>query len=404
MKYRQTKLPALLLAAALALPGQIMAGTAWAEDVREITVSGTMANYWGNSLGDLGAYRDEGTVRIVLEGDTENVNGAGFDISPFTLASDFTLSGEGHLLFSQRVNGTTGWAPFKFSQTETLCIENITIENKARKDIVLMGLMDFETATLRDVEFKGADTLLRLGLSGDSIRFENVEFKDSGSADILMDGSWSYKGLRMPEMDFCSTNATILIEKAAIEELKQTEPEYADLTDEEIVEYICGNFITLDEDSHIVVNWDGGSFDSASDNWPEPDDDDTDTTDPAPNTPSRRESDNGDYYGVEKWDEVKRQIAAADEGDTIKISATGLPYFPSSVARELKGKDITLEIRKNGVTYKVNGLQIGAVEKIWYEFENIESQLLTAEAPVEDEAGETKPETEESKPNPSTGR
>ena len=56
------------------------------------------------------------------------------------------------------------------------------------------------------------------------------------------------------------------------------------------------------------------------------------------------------------------------------------------------------------MTYKVNGLQIGAVEKIWYEFENIESQLLTAEAPVEDEAGETKPETEESKPNPSTGR
>ncbi len=121
-------------------------------------------------------------------------------------------------------------------------------------------------------------------------------------------------------------------------------------------------------------------------------------------TPSRRDSDDGDYYGTEKWDEVKRQIRAADEGDTIKVSATGLPYFPSSVARELKGRDITLEIRKNGVTYTVNGLEIGEIDKIWYEFENIEEQLLTAEAPAEDEAEETKPEPTEAKPNPATGR
>ena len=118
--------------------------------------------------------------------------------------------------------------------------------------------------------------------------------------------------------------------------------------------------------------------------------------------PTRRDNDDGDYYGVEKWDEVKRQIRAADEGDTIKVSATGLPYFPSSVAREMKGKDITLEIRKNGVTYTVNGLEIGEIDKIWYEFENIEEQLLTAEP--EDKADEQKPEQAETKPNPATGR
>ena len=112
----------------------------------------------------------------------------------------------------------------------------------------------------------------------------------------------------------------------------------------------------------------------------------------------------GDYYGVEKWDEVKSQIRAADEGDTIKVSGTGLPYFPSSVARELKGKDITLEIRKNGVTYKVNGLEIGEIDKIWYEFENIEEQLLTAE-PEEDKADEQKPQDGNTvKENPATGR
>ena len=88
----------------------------------------------------------------------------------------------------------------------------------------------------------------------------------------------------------------------------------------------------------------------------------------------------GDYFGNEKWAAVKREIAAADEGDTIKVSATGLPWFPSSVARALKGRDITLEVRKNGVTYSINGLEIGAIEKIWYEFDQIDTELLIAEA------------------------
>ena len=96
--------------------------------------------------------------------------------------------------------------------------------------------------------------------------------------------------------------------------------------------------------------------------------------------PAERDTTGGDYFGNAKWDEVKREIAAAEEGDTIEMSATGLPWFPSSVARALKGKDVTLEVRKNGVTYSINGLEIGAIEKIWYEFDQIDTELLTVEA------------------------
>ena len=125
---------------------------------------------------------------------------------------------------------------------------------------------------------------------------------------------------------------------------------------------------------------------------------------PAPVTPTPdRDSDNdddSDYFGNETWDEVKREIAEAEEGDTIKVSATGLPYFPSSVARALKGLDITLEIRKNGVTYEVNGLEIGEIDKIWYEFDELETELLTADAD-----SETSSEADtEAKPIPDTGR
>ena len=112
-------------------------------------------------------------------------------------------------------------------------------------------------------------------------------------------------------------------------------------------------------------------------------------TPPEPPKPDEsKEQEYGDYFGNEKWDEVKKEIAKliedAESGETIEMSATGLPWFPSSVARALKGYDITLEVRKNGVTHSVNGLRIGAIDKIWYEFDKLEEELLTAE-PVEAE-------------------
>ena len=120
-----------------------------------------------------------------------------------------------------------------------------------------------------------------------------------------------------------------------------------------------------------------------------------------PNQGSSDNDDNSDYFGNETWDEVKDQIAGAEEGDTIKVSATGLPYFPSSVARALKGLDITLEIRKNGITYEVNGLEIGDIDKIWYEFDELETELLTVDADTDSEAPAAE---DEDKANPDTGR
>ena len=124
-----------------------------------------------------------------------------------------------------------------------------------------------------------------------------------------------------------------------------------------------------------------------------------------PDTGATESQEYGDYYGNEKWDEVKKEIAKLIEdeefGETIEMSATGLPYFPASVARALKGYDITLEVRKNGVTYKVNGLEIGSIDKIWYEFEELKTELLT-ETPG-DEEDSSKP-ADENKTNPNTGR
>lgn len=127
----------------------------------------------------------------------------------------------------------------------------------------------------------------------------------------------------------------------------------------------------------------------------------TPTPDPDPTPSTSREY--SDYYGNEKWDELKDKIAKliedGKEGETIEFNAAGLPYFPASVARALKGEDITLKVRKNGVTYTINGLEIGTVHKIWYDFEDIESELLTADG-AEDETSSSTGDKE----NPSTGR
>ena len=105
-----------------------------------------------------------------------------------------------------------------------------------------------------------------------------------------------------------------------------------------------------------------------------------DVVDPSEEEENDRERSGGDYFGNAKWAEVKAQIAAAEEGDTIEMSGTGLPWFPSSVARELKGRDITLKIRKNGVTYTLNGEKIGLITKLWYNFdENLETTLQPVE-------------------------
>ena len=158
-----------------------------------------------------------------------------------------------------------------------------------------------------------------------------------------------------------------------------------------------GSFDTDDTVTPAVtaLNQEMSTFNKAIDFGTKP----TTPTNPTPST-SREYS---DYYGNEKWDELKDKIAKliedGKEGETIEFNATGLPYFPASVARTLKGEDITLKVRKNGVTYTINGLEIGTVHKIWYDFEDIESELLTADG-AEDETSSSTGDKE----NPSTGR
>ena len=176
----------------------------------------------------------------------------------------------------------------------------------------------------------------------------------------------------------------VYMDKNTLDGVRDNTPALSGATDEEVFEYIIKE--------KMIDGITNGIWSPAGDTIPD---------EPRP-TPDR-DSDNddgGDYFGNETWDEVKREIAEAEEGDTIKVSATGLPYFPSSVARALKGLDITLEIRKNGITYEVNGLEIGEIDKIWYEFDELETELLTADADSEAPAAED----EEAKPIPDTGR
>lgn len=161
-----------------------------------------------------------------------------------------------------------------------------------------------------------------------------------------------------------------------------------------------GSFDTDDTVTPAVtaLNQEMSTFNKAIDFGTKPT---TPTPDPDPTPSTSREY--SDYYGNEKWDELKDKIAKliedGKEGETIEFNATGLPYFPASVARALKGEDITLKVRKNGVTYTINGLEIGTVHKIWYDFEDIESELLTADG-AEDETSSSTGDKE----NPSTGR
>ena len=50
----------------------------------------------------------------------------------------------------------------------------------------------------------------------------------------------------------------------------------------------------------------------------------------------------------------------------------------------------------------MNGLEIGDIDKIWYEFDELETELLTADADADSEAPAA--EDEEAKPNPDTGQ
>ena len=214
-------------------------------------------------------------------------------------------------------------------------------------------------------------------VNGAYAKLHNSTFNSNGYATV--EYGVGERVTSLPKIELSGgQQVKLYVDASTIEHIQANVPGYQNMTADEIATAIQN-----------TVEGEGATWDVAAPVVPDD------------NTGSNRSDndDNSDYFGNETWDEVKREIAEAEEGDTIKVSATGLPYFPSSVARALKGLDITLEVRKNGVTYEVNGLEIGDIDKIWYEFDELETELLTADADSEAPAAE-----DEDKDNPDTGR
>lgn len=249
----------------------------------------------------------------------------------------------------------------------------------AEKDAINQAVNDLNAAitTFKDTRQKGsaeADTSsLRTALAEARARKNEVKVSTDGS-DIPTTEEWA------PEAAHTEFQNAIAEAKGKLDGFS------TNTTQQEVQEVIN------------ALNAAMNKFDQAAQSGTKPT---TPTPNPDPTPSTSREY--SDYYGNEKWDELKDKIAKliedGKEGETIEFNATGLPYFPASVARALKGEDITLKVRKNGVTYTINGLEIGTVHKIWYDFEDIESELLTADG-AEDETSSSTGDKE----NPSTGR
>ena len=288
--------------------------------------------------------------RIVLTSKLEN--GAFITMGDGATISNVTIDTDGkakHGVQFYKVNGGT--------------LDNVIIHGGYFTSIIVNGSTNIE---IKDCTTNPDDAVTT---------YANIEY-------AMGDGVTQVPSLTISNLTQIADLPAVYMDQATLDRVKANTPALNGASDEEVFEYIKGEI-------DGITN---GIWSPAGDTIPD---------EPRP-TPDR-DSDNddgGDYFGNETWDEVKDQIAEAEEGDTIKVSATGLPYFPSSVARALKGKDITLEIRKNGVTYEVNGLEIGDIDKIWYEFDELETELLTADADSVAPAAVY----EEAKPIPYTGR
>ena len=247
------------------------------------------------------------------------------------------------------------------------CVDNsglsgVTVKGGSYTSVIVNGATDITLENCELYPESGAYTNIEWALGQNvtqepSLNVSNVSFGNSNVPEVYAD----YDTLTRMGLNEDSETADIV---NALQD-KVTGAEIA---------IIRNNAATSDEIQYIVAENGTCKFEGTADEYAE-------YLEEKYGRDDSESRSGGDYFGNEKWAAVKREIAAADEGDTIKVSATGLPWFPSSVARALKGRDITLEVRKNGVTYSINGLEIGAIEKIWYEFDQIETELLTAEAP-----------------------
>ena len=315
--------------------------------------------------------------------------------SQIVITTDIILEGNDHFLNVMKVDdgGKDGGA---------VVVENADV---TFNDVTFLGALEKTNryvvhCYLSNVEFN--DCKVQNGnfsavyANGSDVTFNNTTVKSASSYGADVEFGMGQGVTTKPKLTINGGNVgNLYADKASLNSMgiKYTE----DASQVDAVLEALKDFIDSDTDVKVLLGVAGGDPNSGEMAATNPDP----VTPPSDNNSNRSDNDDGgDYFGNETWDEVKREIAEAEEGDTIKVSATGLPYFPSSVARALKGLDITLEIRKNGVTYEVNGLEIGDIDKIWYEFDELETELLTADAD-----SETSSEADtEAKPIPDTGR
>lgn len=237
------------------------------------------------------------------------------------------------------------------------------------------AVANFGTMTVENANITGGRFAVAAGSTSTTV-VNAGEFSNSTDKGVVYGGAGATVALNGGRFSNSSSKTAVELENGG----RLTVKEGASITvsgdaeASDVFKFNGTGSLTMDE------GFKAGDFTASEIQGSMKDDVKVDVVDPSEEEENDRERSGGDYFGNAKWAEVKAQIAAAEEGDTIEMSGTGLPWFPSSVARALKGKDVTLEIRKNGVTYTLNGQKIGPITKIWYNFdENLETTLQPVE-------------------------
>ena len=311
------------------------------------------------------------------------------------ITNDIILEGNGNTLNVMKVDDSGKSGGAVVVENADVTFNDVTFRGSTEKKNRYVVHCYLSTVEFNDCEVENGN-YSAVYVNGSDVTFNNTTVDSASSYDADVEFGMGNGVTTKPKLTINGGNVgNLYADKDSLNRMGIPYTEKAEEVDR-VLEALKG-FIDSDTDVNVLLGVEGDAPNSGEMAATNPDP----VTPPSDNNSNRSDNDDdSDYFGNETWDEVKREIAEAEEGDTIKVSATGLPYFPSSVARALKGLDITLEIRKNGVTYEVNGLEIGDIDKIWYEFDELETELLTADADSEAPAAED----EEAKPIPDTGR
>lgn len=106
-------------------------------------------------------------------------------------------------------------------------------------------------------------------------------------------------------------------------------------------------------------------------------------------------------YSETFWENMRDRIDDADRGDKIKFSSSKLDNMPTSILRQLKGKNITLEISHGSKKIIINGKRMYDIPKnrVFYTFDDLYDLYKTQPASSSKPASSSTP-VQESKPLP----